>query len=76
VWRNRKALSRISSDNYSAWVTGPTAEANRVGTQAVINRALKRERQSGATFEEDKAAIVNFTRHPERADKTPYTIQG
>jgi hypothetical protein len=26
-------------DDYSAWVTGPTAEANRVGIQAVIDRA-------------------------------------
>jgi hypothetical protein len=55
-------------DDYSAWVTGPTAEANRVGIQAVIERALKWERWSGATFEEDKTVTIHFTRHPERTD--------
>jgi hypothetical protein len=63
-------------DDYSAWVTGPTAEANRVGIQAVIDRALEWERRSGATFEEDKTVIIHFTRHPERTDENPYTIKG
>jgi hypothetical protein len=47
-------------DDYSAWVTGPTAEANRVGIQAVIDRALEWERRSGATFEEDKTVILVY----------------
>ncbi|OBS15371.1 hypothetical protein FPOA_13812 [Fusarium poae] len=63
-------------DDYSAWVTGPTAEANRVGIQAVIDRALEWERRSGATFEEDKTVIIHFTRHPERTDENPYMIKG
>ncbi|KAF4969198.1 hypothetical protein FSARC_3528 [Fusarium sarcochroum] len=63
-------------DDYSAWVTGPTAEANRVGIQAVIDRALEWERRSGATVEEDKTVIIHFTRHPERTDESPYTIKG
>ncbi|KAI7758835.1 hypothetical protein LZL87_013818 [Fusarium oxysporum] len=63
-------------DDYSAWVTGPTAEANRVGIQAVIDRALGWERRSGATFEEDKTVIIHFTRHHERTDESPYTIKG
>ncbi|KAF6525751.1 hypothetical protein HZS61_011546 [Fusarium oxysporum f. sp. conglutinans] len=63
-------------DDYSAWVTGPTAEANRVGIQAVIDRALEWERRSGATFEEDKTVIIHFTRHHERTDESPYTIKG
>ncbi|KAF4334758.1 endonuclease exonuclease phosphatase [Fusarium beomiforme] len=49
-------------DDYSAWVTGLTPEANR--------------RRSGATFEEDKTVIIHFTRHPERTDSNPYTIKG
>ncbi|KAI7761667.1 hypothetical protein LZL87_014103 [Fusarium oxysporum] len=55
---------------------GPTAEANRVGIQAVIDRALGWERRSGATFEEDKTVIIHFTRHHERTDESPYTIKG
>ena len=27
-------------DNYNAWVTGPSAEANREGIQAIINKAI------------------------------------
>ncbi|RKK26968.1 hypothetical protein BFJ66_g16877 [Fusarium oxysporum f. sp. cepae] len=63
-------------DDYSAWVTGPTAEANRAGIQAVIDRALEWEKRSGATFEEDKTVIIHFTRHPERTNESPYTIKG
>jgi hypothetical protein len=63
-------------DDYSASVTGPIAEANRAGFQAVIDRALGWERRSGATFEEDKTVIIQFTRHPERTDGSPYTIKG
>jgi hypothetical protein len=63
-------------DDYSAWVTGPTAEANRVGILAVIDRALEWERRGGAIFEEDKTVIIHSTRHPERTDESPYTIKG
>jgi hypothetical protein len=63
-------------DDYSAWVTAPTAEANRAGIQAVIDRAPEWETRSGATFEEDKTVIIHFTRRPERTDESPYTIKG
>jgi hypothetical protein len=63
-------------DDYSAWVTGPTAEANRAGLQAVIDKALEWERRSGATFEEDKTVIVHSTCHPEGTDENPYIIKG
>jgi hypothetical protein len=33
-------------DDYTTWVTDPTAEANRVGIQSIIDRALKQERRS------------------------------
>jgi endonuclease/exonuclease/phosphatase family metal-dependent hydrolase len=49
-------------DDYSAWVTGPTAEANRAGIQSIINEALEWERRSGATFEADKTTVIHFTR--------------
>jgi hypothetical protein len=70
----RKSMQRVDRslfiDDYSAWVTGPTAEANRAGLQAVIDKALEWERRSGATV------IVHFTRHPEGTDENPYIIKG
>ena len=41
------------------WVTGPSAEANREGIQAIIDRAMKWERWSGAMFEGDKIVIIS-----------------
>ncbi|KAJ0126277.1 Uncharacterized protein HZ326_30618 [Fusarium oxysporum f. sp. albedinis] len=70
-----KSRSIAFIDDYSAWVTAPTAEANRAGIQAVIDRAPERERRSGATFE-DKTVIIHFTCRPERIDENPYTIKG
>ncbi|KAJ3454423.1 hypothetical protein MRS44_018317 [Fusarium solani] len=63
-------------DDYSAWVTGPTAEANRDGMQAIIDRALAWERRSGATFECDKTTVIHFTRVAERSSDAPFTIKG
>ena len=63
-------------DDYTAWVTGPSAEANRAGIQAVIDRALDWERRSGAQFEGDKTAIVHFTRNRDRSSESPFTIKG
>ncbi|KAM4066065.1 reverse transcriptase (RNA-dependent DNA polymerase) [Hirsutella rhossiliensis] len=63
-------------DDYSAWVTGPTAEANREGIQAAINDALKWEARSGATFEADKMTIIHFTRATVRNSNRPFLIRG
>ena len=49
-------------DDYSAWVTGLLAEANREGILAIIDRAIDWERQSRATFESEKIVIIYFTR--------------
>jgi hypothetical protein len=48
-------------DDFTAWVTGPTAQSNREGIEAIINEALDWERRSGATFEAEKTAIIHFT---------------
>ena len=48
-------------DDYTAWVIGYSAEANRASIDAVIDTAIDWERCSGATFEGDKIAIVHFT---------------
>ncbi|RKK72079.1 hypothetical protein BFJ71_g17544 [Fusarium oxysporum] len=63
-------------DHYSAWVTGPTAEANREGIQAIIDRALVWGRRSGATFECDKATVIHLTRVTERTSHMPFMIKG
>lgn len=44
------------------WVIGLLIEANRVGIQAIINRVINWERQSGAIFEGNKTVIIYFTR--------------
>ncbi|KAF4971249.1 hypothetical protein FSARC_1871 [Fusarium sarcochroum] len=63
-------------DDYSAWVTGPTAEDNREGIQAIIDRALAWERCSEATFECDKTAIFHFTCVIGRTSRIPFTMKG
>jgi hypothetical protein len=63
-------------DDYTAWVTGPSAEANRAGIQSIIDTALDWERRSGATFEGEKTAIVHFTRNTDRSNSTAFAIKG
>ncbi|KAK8000511.1 reverse transcriptase [Apiospora arundinis] len=63
-------------DDFTAWVTGPTAQSNREGIETIIADALAWERRSGATFEADKTAIIHFARKPYKADPTPFTIKG
>jgi ribonuclease HI/exonuclease III len=63
-------------DDFTAWVTGPTAQSNREGIEAIIDDALGWERRSGATFEADKTAIIHFTRKPYKTDSQPFTIKG
>lgn len=48
-------------DDFTAWVTGPTAQHNRDGIKAIISDALDWERRSGATFEAEKTAIIHLT---------------
>jgi hypothetical protein len=73
---NVEGGSMAFMDDYTAWVTGPSAEANQAGIQAIIDRALGWERRSGATFEGEKTAIVHFTRNPDRSSSTPFAIKG
>jgi endonuclease/exonuclease/phosphatase family metal-dependent hydrolase len=73
---NSKGGSIAFVDDYSAWVTGPTAEANRAGIEAIITQALEWESRSGATFEGNKTSIIHFTRHQSRNSTTPYLIKG
>ena len=63
-------------DDYSAWVTGPTAAVNQKAIEAIVERALEWERRSGATFEGEKTVLVHFTRDPRRNDMTPILVKG
>jgi ribonuclease HI/exonuclease III len=63
-------------DDFTAWVTGPTAQSNREGIEVIINDALDWEKRSGATFEADKTAIIHFTRKAYKSDTEPFTIKG
>src|SRR5216117_3306935 len=63
-------------DDYTAWVVGPSAQANREAIQDIIDRALDWESRSGATFEAEKTAIIHFSRNKERLDITPFIIKG
>ncbi|RYP13221.1 hypothetical protein DL766_009878 [Monosporascus sp. MC13-8B] len=63
-------------DDFTAWVTGPTAQSNREGIEAIINEALDWERRSGATFEAEKTAIIHFTRKPYKSESEPFIIKG
>ena len=62
-------------DDYTAWVTGPTAEANTVGIQSIIDHTLNWERRSGATFESEKTSLIHFTRNKERSSNTPILVK-
>ncbi|OAQ60858.1 reverse transcriptase [Purpureocillium lilacinum] len=64
------------ADDYTAWVTGPTAQSNRAGIEAIINRALDWERRSGATFEAEKTSIIHFTRKAFKFDTHAFAIKG
>ena len=63
-------------DDFTAWVTGPTAQSNRQGIEAIINEALDWERRSGATFEAEKTAVIHFAPKTGKSDHEPFTIKG
>ncbi|KAJ5288046.1 hypothetical protein N7478_003732 [Penicillium angulare] len=63
-------------DDFTAWVTGPTAQSNRERIEAIINEALDWERRSGATFEAEKTAIIHFAPKTRKLDYEPFTIKG
>ncbi|KAJ6439234.1 reverse transcriptase [Purpureocillium lavendulum] len=63
-------------DDYSAWVTGKSAAANRAGIEAIIERALAWARRSGATFESNKTAVIHFARSARRGSQGSFVIDG
>lgn len=63
-------------DDFTAWVTGPIAQSNREGIEAIITSAMEWEKRSGATFKPEKTAIIHFTRKLYKTDDQPFTIKG
>jgi hypothetical protein len=63
-------------DDFTAWVTGSTAQDNRQGVEAIINDALDWEKRSGATFEAEKTAIIHFTKKSYKSTTDAFTIKG
>ena len=63
-------------DDFTAWVTGPTAQSNRESIKAIISNALDWERRSGATFNIQKTGIIHFTRKTYKTDAQPFMIKG
>jgi ribonuclease HI len=63
-------------DDFSAWVTGPTAQSNREGIEAIIAEALDWEKRSGAIFGADKTAIIHFAPKVHKTDQETFTIKG
>lgn len=50
-------------DDSSAWTVGPSARANYSDLQAIISRAEKWEKRSGATSKGEKTTLIHFTRN-------------
>ncbi|KAJ5267786.1 hypothetical protein N7478_010594 [Penicillium angulare] len=63
-------------DDFTAWVTGPTAQSNREGIEAIINESLYWEKRSGATFEAEKIAILHIAPKRRKSDHEPFIIKG
>ncbi len=63
-------------DDYTAWVTGPSEDANRAGIQDIIDKALVWAARSGATFESEKTKVIHFTRNRHCSASAPVTVQG
>lgn len=62
-------------DDYTAWVTRPTAAANHRPMEAIVERALGWERRSGAPFKGNKTSLVHFTRDRRRTDAIPVLVK-
>ncbi|TQV90003.1 reverse transcriptase [Cordyceps javanica] len=62
-------------DDFTAWVTGPTAQSNLEGILSIVEHAEEWERRSGATFNAKKTAVMHFTRNARKANTTPIVIK-
>lgn len=63
-------------DDFTAWVTGPTAHSNRDKIKVIEEEAMYWEKRSAATFEADKMAFIHFIRSARKIGTTPVMIKG
>jgi Reverse transcriptase (RNA-dependent DNA polymerase) len=63
-------------DDYTAWVTGPSAEVNHIRIQQIVDRAVEWEKRSGATFKSTKTVLVHFTRTASRLGGALVMVKG
>ncbi|KFG84300.1 reverse transcriptase [Metarhizium anisopliae] len=63
-------------DDFSAWVTGPTAHGISCGIASIIEIATDWEKRSGATFEADKTNLIHFTCSDPKVDRLPAVVKG
>jgi hypothetical protein len=64
-------------DDYTAWVTGSSAEQNTVRLQeTIIPKAEHWEKSSGATFEAEKTSFIHFTRSPKNDTQGTLAMKG
>lgn len=64
-------------DDYSAWVTGATAEENtRKIQERFISKGEAWEASSGATFEPKKTMFIHFTRNARKLSDRPLNVGG
>jgi ribonuclease HI len=63
-------------DDYSAWVTGRTAQDNAQKIQErIVPRAETWEANSGATFEPDKTTFIHFSRNARKLSDAPLVVR-
>jgi len=64
-------------DDYSAWVTGASAEENtRKIQERFVSKAVAWEASSGAAFEPRKTLFIHFTRNAKKLSDKPLTVGG
>jgi len=71
--RDKGAIAFV--DDYTAWVTGASAEENtNLLQETVVAKAEQWARRSGATFEADKTAFIHFTRRNTTTSNGPLVV--
>jgi hypothetical protein len=67
--------AKTSTDDYTAWVVGPSADANYNGIQRIVDRATQWESRSRATFQPIKTTFMHFARIAAQSSIAPISIK-
>ncbi|EAQ91505.1 hypothetical protein CHGG_03440 [Chaetomium globosum CBS 148.51] len=68
-------------DDYTAWVTGPSAESNRTGIQGLDSKLSSTKPLTGRngavrSLKAKRPAIIHFTRNMERFSEQTFSVKG